>query len=94
MSYIKAADVLPEELISKVQSYIDGEYVYIPRKKCNRKVWGEATKSKEITAFRNSEIFEKYMAGISAASLSEGYCLSLKSIQKIIAEIKSGKHSR
>lgn len=32
MSYIKAADVLPQEIIETIQGYIDGEYIYIPRK--------------------------------------------------------------
>ena len=32
MSYIKAGDVLPKELVDKIQDYIDGEYIYVPRK--------------------------------------------------------------
>ena len=35
MSYKKAADVLPEELIDLIQNYVDGEYLYIPRKEGN-----------------------------------------------------------
>ena len=88
MSYIKAMDVLPEELIDKVQNYIDGEYIYIPKKANNRKAWGDKTKSKEETAVRNMEIYRKYKAGTSIVSLSEFYYLSPKTIQKIIAKIK------
>lgn len=33
MKYIKAQDVLPEEIVKIIQEYIDGEYLYIPRKK-------------------------------------------------------------
>ena len=32
VSYIKAEDVLPEELIHQIQDYADGVYIYIPRK--------------------------------------------------------------
>jgi Mor family transcriptional regulator len=88
MSYIKAMDVLPKELIDKVQKYIDGEYIYIPRKAGNKKAWGEKTKSRGEIALRNMEIFKKNKAGISVISLAEIYYLSPKSIQKIIAGIK------
>lgn len=32
MGYIKAEEVLPEEIIRLVQHYVDGENIYIPRK--------------------------------------------------------------
>ncbi|AFM01087.1 Mor transcription activator-like protein [Desulfitobacterium dehalogenans ATCC 51507] len=88
MSYIKAADVLPKEIIDLIQKYIDGEYVYIPRKESNRKAWGENTKGKEMILFRNMEIYEKYTEGMPVDHLSETYYLSPKSIQKIIAKFK------
>ncbi|WP_313184683.1 CD3324 family protein [Lacrimispora sp.] len=88
MSYIKAADVLPKEIIDLIQDYIDGEYIYVPRKEINRKAWGENTRSKEMIHFRNMEIYEKYTKGISIDHLSETYYLSPKSIQKIIAKLK------
>lgn len=88
MSYIRAIDVLPEELLDKVQNYIDGEYIYIPRKASTRKTWGEITKSKEEIVVRNMEIYEKYTEGISITSLSKIYYLSPKSLQRIIAKIK------
>lgn len=89
MSYIKAMDVLPEELIDKVQNYIDGEYIYIPRKEGRKKAWGEKTKSRDGLAARNKQIYRKYKAGSSVISLSEIFYLSPKSIQKIIAKIKT-----
>ena len=88
MSYIKAADVLPKEIIDLLQNYIDGEYIYVPRKEVNRKAWGENTKSKEMILFRNMEIYEKYIEGNSIDHLSKAYYLSPKSIQKIIAKFK------
>ena len=49
MSYIKGIDVLPQELLDLIQNYVDGEYIYIPRKECNRKFWVETTRSKRVT---------------------------------------------
>ncbi|ABX41836.1 CD3324 family protein [Lachnoclostridium phytofermentans] len=88
MSYIKATDVLPEEIIEIIQNYIDGEYIYVPRKENNRKGWGENTKSKDMIILRNLEIYEKYKKGAQIGHLSETYYLSPKSIQKIIAKLK------
>jgi Mor family transcriptional regulator len=88
MSYIKAADVLPEELLVLIQNYIDGGYIYIPRKECNRKDWGETTQSKNEISDRNTDIYNKYKEGVSLVVLSEMYYLSPKSIQRIVLKMK------
>lgn len=88
MGYKKAMDVLPEELLLLIQDYIDGEYIYIPRKEDNKKTWGEKTKAKEVTSIRNMEIYKKHKDGQSSKELAEEYCLSIKSIQGIIFKIK------
>ncbi|WP_460299694.1 CD3324 family protein [Clostridium botulinum] len=84
-----SADMLPEELLELIQNYIDGEYIYIPRKECNRRTWGENTESKRKISIRNSEIYKKYKEGISVKVLSEMYYLSPKSIQRIISNMSS-----
>ena len=88
MSYIKATDVLPQELLDLIQKYVEGEYIYIPKKECNRKLWGETTKSKRETFVRNKDIYKIYKDGVSVKILSEMYYLSLKSIQKIVLKMK------
>ena len=88
MSYIKATDVLPQELLDLIQKYVEGEYIYIPKKECNRKLWGETTKSKKETFVRNKDIYKIYKDGVSVKILSEMYYLSLKSIQKIVSKMK------
>lgn len=35
MGYIKASEWLPKGLLDILQNYVEGEYVYIPRKECN-----------------------------------------------------------
>ena len=47
MSYIKAEEILPEELIREIQIYADGVYIYIPRKAGNRHKWGQDPGYKE-----------------------------------------------
>lgn len=88
MGYKKAVEVLPEELLVLIQDYIDGEYIYIPRKEDNKRSWGETTKARQITDTRNNEIYKKYRAGISVRELADMYCLSIKSIQGIILKVK------
>ena len=48
MGYIKAENVLPDEIIELIQNYIDGEYLYIPRKKGNEKVGEKLMELKKI----------------------------------------------
>ena len=41
MSYIKAEEVLPQNVIAMIQQYIDGQNIYIPKKNNSRAEWGE-----------------------------------------------------
>lgn len=84
MSYKKAVDVLPQQLLQAVQQYIDGDYIYIPRKEDNKLPWGANTKTRESTQKRNREILSKYLAGCSVSTLAEEYFLSTKSIYNIL----------
>lgn len=88
MSYQKADTILPLELVLLIQTYIDGEYIYIPRKEENRKHWGEGTPAKNELNFRNLNIYREYQLGSNVSSLAEKYCLSNKSIQRIVLNEK------
>lgn len=88
MGYRKAIDVLPNELLVILQQYVEGEYLYIPKKEETKKAWGENTNAKRNTALRNLEIYEKYVNGESSKALAEEYCLSVKSIQGIVGKLK------
>lgn len=90
MSYKKANDVLPHSLLSAVQQYIDGEYIYIPRKEDNKRPWGTNTETRKAIRDRNREILTKRLAGHSAVELAEQYFLSTKAIYKILNAGKNG----
>ncbi|MED4782040.1 CD3324 family protein [Brevibacillus choshinensis] len=87
MSYKRAIHILPNDLLEMVQEYVDGEFIYIPRKSGNKKEWGSNTSTRiEELQQRNMQIYEDYLAGNSLQELSDKYFLSLKSIQRIIRE--------
>lgn len=89
MSYKKATHVLPDDLLLKVQKYIDGEFLYIPRIADNKKVWGTNTSTRQEIQNRNKQIYADYLSGIKMSILAEKYYLSLKSIQRIIRQAKN-----
>ena len=89
MSYKKATHVLPDYLLLKVQKYIDGEFLYIPRIADNKKVWGTNTSTRQEIQNRNKQIYADYLSGIKMSILAEKYYLSLKSIQRIIRQAKN-----
>ena len=84
MSYIKAEEVLPEDILKLVQNYVDGKLLYVPKKTSIRDDWGSASGTKEYYAKRNAHICKNYENGMSFCELSEKYFLSIKSIQRII----------
>ncbi|WP_160688977.1 CD3324 family protein [Clostridium sp. C2-6-12] len=88
MKYIKAKNVLPEEIIRVIQEYVDGEFVYIPRKNNNQKAWGEKSGTKDMLKNRDIEIFQKYNNDVPIKNLAQMYYLSEQSIRRIIREQK------
>ncbi|WP_459481610.1 CD3324 family protein [Clostridium saccharoperbutylacetonicum] len=88
MKYAKAQDVLPEEIVQIIQKYVDGKYLYIPRKDENHKAWGEKSGIKSSLKVRNNEIYKKFISGATVNELIEEYYLSEKSIRRIISKEK------
>ena len=84
MSYIKAEEILPEELIRQIQEYVDGVYIYIPRKPGTRHAWGQETDYKAELKLRNDRIRNDYAFGERVTVLSCKYHLSEKSIRRIL----------
>lgn len=88
MKYFNVQEILPENIIKEIQAYIDGEFIYIPRKSGNEKGWGEKSGLKRSLKDRNSAIFKKYNDGLTVKTLAQQYFLSEQSIRRIIMEEK------
>ncbi|HJC22361.1 MAG TPA: hypothetical protein H9761_01490 [Candidatus Eisenbergiella merdavium] len=82
MGYKSAANVLPVHLVSEIQKYIDGEYLYIPSRE--RKAWGSKNGAKEKLAQRDSEIYQDHRNGADLEALSKKYCISIKAVEKVL----------
>ncbi|MCA1057485.1 hypothetical protein LCL96_00960 [Rossellomorea aquimaris] len=88
MGYKKANEVLPEELVLLIQNYVDGDYVYIPRKRGNERSWGEKNGTRKALNERNGLIYKRYMSGATKSQIAAEYHLSVKSIERIIYNYK------
>lgn len=91
MSYIKAEEVLPQNIIQIIQQYIDGENIYIPKKDSSRVGWGEKTGTKNELYQRNVLIYRDYLNGSEVSDLAKRYFLSDKSIWRIIRHMKNNE---
>lgn len=82
MSYLRAEEVLPEELIQTIQQYVNGKTIYIPSK--DKKDWGSKTDTRQILKDRNTRIYNRYLEGVAVSMLAQDFLLSVKSIQRIV----------
>lgn len=89
MGYMKAEEILPVEIIELIQQYVDGQNIYIPRRSGNRLEWGAKTEIKQELSVRNQQIYIDWQHGMTVTELTRKYCLSDKSIQRIIRKIKA-----
>lgn len=88
MSYKKANELLPSELLKAIQKYVDGECLYIPRKESNKRSWGSNTSTRQELKLRNKKIYSDFLSGMDTNTLSTIYYLSVKSIQRIVLKEK------
>lgn len=89
MGYIRAEEILPEEILALVQQYIDGQSIYIPRREEHHKSWGAGTKTRKELMVRNRQIYEAYQSGVTAMELSERFFLTEKSVRRIIRNYRT-----
>ena len=86
MGYVRAEEILPNEVIELIQQYVDGTNIYIPRKQENRQEWGTKTAYRRELQNRNESIYRDYLSGMDICELAKNYYLSEKSIQRIIRQ--------
>lgn len=83
MNYENAADVLPEDLLKRVQKFAAGKLIYVPET-AGKRSWGETSGYKRYLEERNQEIKEKFISGTTIENLADEYNLSVESIKKIV----------
>lgn len=69
MSYIKAEEVLPQNLIEAIQQYVNGKAIYIPVSE--KQEWGSRTDAKVYYQKRNQKIYKEHCNGHTARDLVE-----------------------
>lgn len=88
MGYLRAEEVLPKEILDLIQQYVDGQMIYIPRKEGCQRSWGSGTGTKKDLEHRNRQIYTEYRSGSTTRELAGIYCLTEKSIQRILRTYK------
>ena len=83
MKYINAAEILPEQLLKELQTYADGDVLYIP-KASTKKEWGVSSGSRTFYEERNKDIQRLFKEGHSVDALAKQYGLAYSTIKKII----------
>ncbi|MBO1624646.1 hypothetical protein COE15_11490 [Bacillus cereus] len=84
MKYVKAAAVLPENLIIEIQKYVQGETIYIPKQENTHYKWGTRSGGRKQLDERNRAIKYAFKSGVSIHQLAEEYFLSNETIKKIV----------
>lgn len=88
MGYKRAEQILPDEIIELIQNYVDGTYIYIPKKENTRRAWGEGTTIRAELLERNEQIYAEYQQGSTKKRLAEKYFLSEKAYSVLYAREK------
>lgn len=87
MKYVNAGDILPEELLSMIQKYVQGGYLYIPKEKgCTVK--GQTGYKTELEK-RNGHLYLMHLEGRTNGQLGNIFHLSEPSVRRIIAKEKA-----
>lgn len=90
MKYVNAKNVIPEQLLEQIMEYVDGQYLYIPKKNSNDKPWGEKSEYRQEMIKRNENIYEHYLIGMKYSEIASMYCLSEKSVRRIVLQERKG----
>lgn len=86
MKYVNAHDILPSEILSEIQKYYQGGYLYIPMENSSKTT--QQTDYKTELEKRNQYIYLKHLEGKTNGQLGRIYHLSESSIRRIIFKEK------
>ena len=84
MKCLKAVNILPKDLLSAVQKYVQGGLLYIPKTKESRKKWGENTGYRSYVEERNNAMRMKFLTSDSIDNLAAEYNLAVETVKKIV----------
>lgn len=84
MKYKNASDILPANLVEEIQKYVQGEFLYIPKK--DRQAYRADTEYKIELAKRNFRIYNMHLEGICNGQLAKNFSMAESSIRRIIIE--------
>ncbi|MBH1940787.1 DNA-binding response regulator [Mobilitalea sibirica] len=87
MNYKNGTDILPAHLLKKVQDYVDGGLIYIP-KKSSKAGWGQISGARQSIDRRNREIRFLFKQDVTIRELAERFHLGEDSIRKIVYKKK------
>ena len=87
VKYANATDVLSEELLSMIQKYYQGGYLYIPKKVAYKQT--QQTDYKIELEKRNQSLYLMHLEGRTNQQLEVIYHLSASSIRRIISKEKT-----
>ena len=94
MGYRKAVKILPPEVVALIQQYVDGEYIYIPRKEENRKSWGESTDYRREMEERNRKTYADYKNGMNTEMLPANISFQIRASRGLLRMKKENKHRK
>lgn len=84
MSYIKADEMLPPDLLREVQKYVQGSLMYVPRDGAARQGWGTKSGARASLDNRNAAIRSAKAGGKRIDDLADEFGLSPDGIRKIL----------
>ncbi len=84
MKYKNAGEVLPSELVEEIQKYIQGEFLYVPKK--DKQTHRAITNYKIELEKRNDRIYKMHLEGMKNRQLAQNFSLAQSSIRRIIIE--------
>ncbi|SRR5690554_2066790 len=88
VNYKNGRDILPTELLTELQNYVQGALIYVPKKVTNRAGWGELNGARKNIRERNHKIATLYKNGWSIPRLIRHFHLSEDSVKKIVSRTK------
>ena len=84
MKYKNAGEILPSELVEEIQKYIQGAFLYIPKK--DKQTHRAVTEYRIELEKRNNRIFRMHLEGMSNKHLAKNFSLAQSSIRRILIE--------